>query len=147
MDGSIKYPVDIFHGKDLCVEKGFKPKNIIIDVILEIGQTLGQVDPSKFNTIQNTARYMSTTAYDTLMQDIDASTDVGGNLDHPMGTLLYTVSCMHCMTVSLAEGGQGLGAMWGVELARERLEAAGFSSISVERLPHDIQNAYFLVQK
>ncbi|MGI9239323.1 MAG: class I SAM-dependent methyltransferase [Verrucomicrobiales bacterium] len=82
-----------------------------------------------------------------LMQDIDASSNVGGNVDHPMGTLLYTISCMHCMTVSLAEDGQGLGAMWGVEVAEERLQGAGFSSTEIHRLPHDIQNAYFINRK
>jgi SAM-dependent methyltransferase len=47
-----------------------------------------------------------------LMQDIKASSHVHNNIAHPIGTFLYTVSCMHCMTVSLAQGGEGLGAMW-----------------------------------
>lgn len=69
-----------------------------------------------------------------LMQDIDASSEVGGNIDHPLGTLLYTISCMHCMTVSLAEGGKGLGAMWGIEKAREMLTDAGFSpALSIQQ--------------
>ena len=42
-----------------------------------------------------------------------------GNRDRPIGTLLYTISCMHCMTTSLAQGGMGLGAMWGEEKALE----------------------------
>ena len=44
-----------------------------------------------------------------LMQDIDAPATWGeyGTSDWD---LIYTVSCMHCMTVSLAEGGAGLGA-------------------------------------
>src|SRR5690606_11741372 len=50
-----------------------------------------------------------------LMQDIKGSSHVHNNKSHPLGTLLYTVSCMHCMTVSLAQGGEGLGAMWGEE--------------------------------
>ena len=50
-----------------------------------------------------------------LMQDIKASSHVANNIGHPIGTLLYTISCMHCMTVSLAQGGEGLGAMWGEE--------------------------------
>ena len=82
-----------------------------------------------------------------LMQDIDTHSDVGGNLDHPVGTLLYTISCMHCMTVSLAAGGAGLGAAWGVELATTMLEEAGFQDVTIERLPHDVQNAYFIVRK
>ena len=48
-----------------------------------------------------------------LMVDIKASSDVQENLEHPMGPFLYTVSTMHCMTVSLAQDGEGLGAMWG----------------------------------
>lgn len=82
-----------------------------------------------------------------LMQDIDASSEVAGNVSHPMGTLLYTISCMHCMTVSLAEGGRGLGAMWGVDTAEEMLRTAGFTSVAIHRLPHDLQNAYFVVRK
>ena len=48
-----------------------------------------------------------------LMSDIKASTHLENNLDHPLGTFGYAISCMHCMTVSLAYDGMGLGAMWG----------------------------------
>ncbi|MEO1070014.1 MAG: class I SAM-dependent methyltransferase, partial [Cyanobacteria bacterium J06638_6] len=82
-----------------------------------------------------------------LMQDIRASSDVGGNLDHPVGPLLYTISCNHCMSVSLAAGGPGLGTMWGEELAVEMLGAAGFTRIAVNQLEHDFQNYYYVVQK
>jgi 2-polyprenyl-3-methyl-5-hydroxy-6-metoxy-1,4-benzoquinol methylase len=81
-----------------------------------------------------------------LMQDIRASSRVHQNVEHPLGTLLYTVSCMHCMTVSLAQGGEGLGAMWGEEKTREYLEQAGFTAIDVHRLPHDIQNNWYIVR-
>lgn len=64
-----------------------------------------------------------------LMQDIRAKSDVGDNLDHPVAPLLYTISCMHCMTVSLAVGGMGLGTMWGEETTLEMLEEAGFDSV------------------
>lgn len=79
-----------------------------------------------------------------LMQDIGASTDLSGNRDHPLGPFLYTISCMHCMSVSLANGGPGLGAVWGKELALHMLEAAGFGSVRVETLPHDILNYYYI---
>ena len=36
------------------------------------------------------------------MQDIKGLSHVRENLDHPIGTMLYTVSCLPCMTVSLA---------------------------------------------
>jgi len=79
-----------------------------------------------------------------LMQDIGGSSHLERNLDHPLGTFLYTISCMHCMAVSLGQGGAGLGAMWGVELAERMLREAGFTRITVRRLPHDPVNAYFV---
>lgn len=45
------------------------------------------------------------------MQDIQGSSQVHNNIGHPIGTFLYTVSTMHCMTVSLVQDGDGLGAM------------------------------------
>jgi ubiquinone/menaquinone biosynthesis C-methylase UbiE len=81
-----------------------------------------------------------------LMQDIRASSQPSENVDHPLGTLLYTVSCMHCMTVSLAQGGEGLGAMWGEQKTRQYLEAAGFTSVEAHQLAHDIQNNWYVVR-
>jgi hypothetical protein len=69
---------------------------------------------------------------------------VGGNLDLPLGPFTYTISCMHCMSVSLACGGVGLGAAWGKELALEMLVAAGLRVTRVETLPHDPLNYYYV---
>lgn len=82
-----------------------------------------------------------------LMQDIRASTYVDNNLEHPVAPLLYTASCLHCMPVSLASGGMGLGTMWGEEMTLEMLEEAGFSNIEVQQLVHDFQNNYYIVKK
>jgi 2-polyprenyl-3-methyl-5-hydroxy-6-metoxy-1,4-benzoquinol methylase len=82
-----------------------------------------------------------------LMQDISGTSHVHKDIEHPIGTFLYTISCMHCMTVSLAEGGEGLGAMWGEEETREYLRKAGFRSITTHRLAHDIQNNWYVVTK
>ena len=82
-----------------------------------------------------------------LMQDIKGSSHVHKNIDHPLGTLLYGISCMHCMTVSLAQGGEGVGAMWGEEMTREYLKKAGFSSVQKNELAHDIQNNWYVVRK
>ncbi|PSB66907.1 transcriptional regulator, partial [filamentous cyanobacterium CCP1] len=82
-----------------------------------------------------------------LMQDIHAATEVSGNLEHPLAPFLYTISCMHCMTVSLAQGGVGLGTMWGQEKAFELLKEAGFSSVEVKNLSHDIMNDYYINKK
>jgi hypothetical protein len=82
-----------------------------------------------------------------LMQDIKGSSDIHKNLDHPLGPALYTVSCMHCMTVSLAQNGEGLGAMWGEEKTREYLAKAGFRLVEKNELAHDIQNNWYVVRK
>lgn len=79
-----------------------------------------------------------------LMQDIHAHSHVQGNLHHPLGPFLYTISCLHCTSVSLAQGGAGLGAMWGRETATRLLGEAGFRDITIHRLEHDIQNDYYV---
>lgn len=82
-----------------------------------------------------------------LMQDIAGTSRVEEDAKHPLAPFLYTVSCMHCMTVSLAQGGRGLGAMWGRETASRMLEAAGFSRLEVATLPHDPINQYYIARK
>jgi len=82
-----------------------------------------------------------------LMQDIKGSSDIHNNMDHPLGPALYTISCMHCMTVSLAQNGEGLGAMWGEEKTREYLANAGFRGVEKKELAHDIQNNWYVVRK
>ena len=67
-------------------------------------------------------------------------------MSHPLAPYLYTISCLHCMTVSLALKGKGLGAMWGKEKAIEMLTEAGFSNIEIKQLPHEPIN-YFYIAK
>jgi 2-polyprenyl-3-methyl-5-hydroxy-6-metoxy-1,4-benzoquinol methylase len=82
-----------------------------------------------------------------LMQDINGTSYLDKDIEHPIGTFLYTASCMHCMTVSLAQGGEGLGTMWGEEKTLEYLRMAGFRSVRTHRLAHDIQNNWYVVTK
>ncbi len=82
-----------------------------------------------------------------LMQDIRGSSHVHNNIGHPIGTFLYAISTMHCMPVSLAQGGDGLGAMWGEEKTREYLRNAGFGHVETHQLAHDIQNNWYVVRK
>jgi SAM-dependent methyltransferase len=79
-----------------------------------------------------------------LCADIAASSSLANNLDHPLGPSLYTFSTMHCMTVSLAQGGTGLGAVWGQENALHMLAEAGFADIAVHRLDGDLINNYYI---
>jgi SAM-dependent methyltransferase len=82
-----------------------------------------------------------------LMQDIAGHTKLHENRTHPLGPFTYTISTMHCMSVSLSAGGPGLGAMWGREKAVEMLGAAGFTSVRVAELPHDPINYYYVAVK
>ncbi len=82
-----------------------------------------------------------------LMQDIGMSSRVHENRDHVFGPFLYTISCMHCMTVSLSAGGEGLGAAWGEHKARELLAEAGFAEVEVKTLPHDPLNYYYVCDR
>ncbi|HEX2340925.1 MAG TPA: class I SAM-dependent methyltransferase [Vicinamibacterales bacterium] len=101
---------------------------------------------SPLNVLKGIHRALKPTgAY--LMQDISGTSHVHRDIEHPIGTFLYTVSCMHCMTVSLAQGGEGVGAMWGEEMTRDYLDRAGFRSIVTHRLAHDIQNSWYVVRK
>ncbi|HEY7269027.1 MAG TPA: class I SAM-dependent methyltransferase [Dehalococcoidia bacterium] len=79
--------------------------------------------------------------------DIAASSNVEENVGHPMGPLGYMISTFHCMTVSLALGGEGLGTMWGEQKARELFSEAGFSSIVVRRVEGDFMNNYYVAGK
>ena len=54
-----------------------------------------------------------------LCVDFRASSTLADNFGHPLGPFFYAISCMHCMTVSLADGGMGLGTMWGEQKARD----------------------------
>jgi SAM-dependent methyltransferase len=82
-----------------------------------------------------------------LMVDIGASSHVHENLEHPFGTFLYTVSTMHCMSVSLGLGGDGLGTAWGQQLATSMLNDAGFSRIEMAEVEADPANTYYVCRK
>ena len=79
-----------------------------------------------------------------LCVDIQASSDLAKNREHPLGPFLYTISTMHCMTVSLALGGEGLGTVWGEELAVAMLREAGFVRVEVKRLEKNFMNIYYI---
>ena len=82
-----------------------------------------------------------------LMQDVNGTSHLEEDKKHPLGPFLYTVSCMHCMTVSLAQNGEGLGAMWGEAMTKEYLTRAGFSTIETHQLAHDPINNWYVIQK
>lgn len=82
-----------------------------------------------------------------LCVDIAASSTLAENLEHPLAPFLYGISCMHCMTVSLADGGMGLGTMWGEQQARQMLADAGFTSVDIRTVEGDILNSYYIATR
>lgn len=113
------------------------------DLITAFDAIHDQADPDK--VLQNIRMSLNTDGI-FLMQDIGASSRLENNMDHPLAPFLYTTSCLHCMTVSLAQGGKGLGAMWGKELAIKMLNDAGFANVTVKKLDHDPINYYYVAR-
>lgn len=82
-----------------------------------------------------------------LMVDFAASSNLDENVDHVLGPYLYTTSTMHCMTVSLALDGEGLGTVWGEQMALKMLADAGFSNVEIKRIDTNIFDNYYICRK
>lgn len=81
-----------------------------------------------------------------LMVDINASSNLEENADLPWASLLYAISTVHCMSVSLGQGGDGLGTVWGRQTAERMVREAGFSDVTVHDLEADPFNAYYVAR-
>ncbi len=82
-----------------------------------------------------------------LMVDIRASSLLEENMEHPLAPFLYTISCNHCMTVSLAGDGAGLGTMWGEQVACQMLRDAGFTDVEVKHVEDDVMNSFYIASR
>lgn len=165
-----RYPASVFTGYDLCPDavswareqagaRGLENLHFEVrdlsdfdrtapaaafDLVTSFDAVHDQADPAAL--LRGIARALAPDGV-YLMQDIRASSHVHENLDHPLATFLYAVSCAHCMPVSLAQGGAGLGTMWGRQQARSLLEAAGFTRVEIHELPHDAMNDFYVVRR
>lgn len=162
-----RYPSSRFVGYDLCPDAiedataaaraaglgnvGFEARDLTgydeterFDFITSFDAVHDQKDPqglvrSLFGALKPGGVY--------LMQDIGGSASLENNMEFPMATLLYAVSCVHCTPISLGQGGAGLGTMWGWETAEKMLAAAGFRDVRRHVLPHDPMNVWFVARK
>jgi SAM-dependent methyltransferase len=82
-----------------------------------------------------------------LMVDIKASSRLEDNVGAPFAAYLYAVSTMHCMSVSLGLDGEGLGTVWGKQLATSMLSDAGFTDVQVREIESDPINYYYIARK
>jgi SAM-dependent methyltransferase len=65
-----------------------------------------------------------------LCVDSGLSSELSDNLEHSLAPMLYSVSALHCMSVSLGQGGEGIGEGFGGPLALELLAEAGFGDVT-----------------
>jgi hypothetical protein len=81
------------------------------------------------------------------MDEPSISSNLKDNIGDPLAAMMYGVSLLHCMTVSLAEGGAGLGTGWGEQVAVALLSDAGFGPVEVHDAPGDPRNSIFVTRR
>jgi len=119
-------------------------KTEVYDVITVFDAIHDQAQPAR--VLENICRALRPDGV-LLMADVKASSRLEDNVGVPMSTYLYTTSMMHCMTVSLAYDGAGLGAVWGTQLATSMLADAGFDDVRLAEVESDPINAYYIARK
>jgi SAM-dependent methyltransferase len=129
-----------FEVKDVATVDGSQQ----FDLITVFDAIHDQADPAK--VLHNIAESLRPDGV-FLCVDVAGSSRVEENMEHPLGPALYSISTFHCMTVSLAQGGAGLGTMWGEQKANEMLRDAGFVDIETKKIPEDIFNVYYIARK
>jgi 2-polyprenyl-3-methyl-5-hydroxy-6-metoxy-1,4-benzoquinol methylase len=119
-------------------------KDAAYDVITAFDTIHDQAQPAR--VLENIHRALRPGGV-LLMVDIKASSRLEDNIGVPLSTYLYTTSMMHCMTVSLALDGVGLGTVWGRQLATSMLADAGFEEVEVAEIESDVLNNYYIARK
>jgi SAM-dependent methyltransferase len=113
------------------------------DIVFVFDAIHDQVDPAR--VLRNIHDLLADDGV-LLMFEPAVSSRLADNVAHPLAPLIYSVSTLHCLTISLAHGGAGLGTAWGEELARRMLRDAGFGEVQVEPVPDDPINALFVAR-
>ena len=162
-----RYKRSRFTGYDLCTETVHEARRAakaagVSNVRFEVRDLTGFSEPERYDFVtsfdavhdQKDPQGLITGLHGALrkdgvylMQDIGGSAHLENNIGFPFASFLYAISCVHCMPVSLGQGGAGLGTMWGWETAERMLRAAGFKSPERNVLPHDPMNVWFVARK
>lgn len=82
-----------------------------------------------------------------MMAEFAGSSRLEENHEHPLGPTLFAFSVFYCMTTSLADGGEGLGTLWGEQKARAYLAEAGFSDVEIRAPEGELIHAYYVCRK
>jgi SAM-dependent methyltransferase len=115
-----------------------------LDVVFAIDAVHDQADPAAVLRGVHDALVPGGTF---VMVDMAASSDLAENVGNPFAPWIYAISTLHCMTVSLAHDGAGLGAAWGEQLARTMLDEAGFGEVVTHPAPGQALNLIYATQR
>lgn len=82
------------------------------------------------------------------MKEPRAADDLVGNRANPFAAAVYSISTLHCLPVSLAYGGAGIGmGSFGEGQARRMLADAGFAEVAVHDAPGEPTDALYVTRK
>ena len=79
--------------------------------------------------------------------EMAGSSELADNVEHPLGPAVFMLSTLHCLPLSRAAGGVGLGAMWGEAQARRMIAAAGLRDVAARSIDSDIIHVYYVATK
>jgi ubiquinone/menaquinone biosynthesis C-methylase UbiE len=121
---------------DLSIEQPF-------DVVFMFDALHDQVDPERV-----LAQVQRCLARDGVffLREPHVADSLEANLDNPMAPVVYSISTLHCLTVSLAHGGAGIGTAFGEQHARRLLTDAGFEDPSVHPAPGQPFDAVYVTR-
>lgn len=115
-----------------------------LDVVITIDAIHDQVDPEAVLRRIHDALVPGGTY---VMVEPRASSNLEDNIANPFAPWTYGVSTLHCLTVSLAHGGTGLGTAWGEQRARQMLAETGFGEVTTHEAPGDPMDTIFVTTK
>jgi SAM-dependent methyltransferase len=82
-----------------------------------------------------------------VMKEPCGSDALEDNIGNPFAPILYATSTLHCLTVSLAHDGAGIGTVFSQQRACALLAGAGFEDVAVEAAPGDPADAVYIARK
>jgi SAM-dependent methyltransferase len=133
-DGLTNVTFEVGDVAELAVDEPF-------DVVFVFDALHDQVDPARV-----LERVRQAIADDGIffLREPRVADSLEANLDNPMAPVVYSVSTMHCLTVSLAHGGAGIGTAFGEQHARRLLTEAGFDDPTIHPAPGEPFDAVYV---
>jgi 2-polyprenyl-3-methyl-5-hydroxy-6-metoxy-1,4-benzoquinol methylase len=132
-----------YQKKDLSDFDDTAPENEY-DLILTIDAIHDQKNPK--GVLQGIYKALKKDGH-YVMVDINGTGHVHKDIENPFAPFLYSLSIMHCVPVSMGQGGEGLGAMWGIEKIKAYLHEAGFSNHDLLNFETDPLNNWIVARK